>query len=527
MDIASLPNDPAALKGLIASLTAQHQIELSDKASYIDQLEEQVRLLKAILHLAKSERQAKPTAKEIQYSLFDEAEAVAGGQPEAVGSGEVTVAAHARKKTGRRPIPQEFPRVEVIHDIPEADKVCPCGCQLTRIGEEVSEKLDFIPATIQVIRHIRPKYACRACEGTEDDGPTVKTAPMPPQLIPQGLATPGLLAYVLASKFVDGLPFYRQERIFERLGLDISRATMCGWALRAAQACHPLIGLLYQECRSGPIINLDETVVQVLGEAGRANTSQSYMWLVRGGPPEHPAVLFHYAPSRSGKVAEELVGDFQGYLQTDGFAGYNALGEREGIIHVGCLAHVRRKFVEAIKAGSKKSSGGTAQAVVDLIGKLYHLEKQARDAKRDADQIRAMRQDKAKPIMDRIKALLLEREKTTPPKSLLGKAIAYALGQWERVVVYLEDGRLRPDNNLAENAIRPFAVGRKNWLFSGSPAGAAASAALYSLVETAKANGLEPLRYLHFLFEKLPLAKSQDDFRALLPQHLDSNTISA
>ena len=183
--------------------------------------------------------------------------------------------------------------------------------------------------------------------------------------------------------------------------------------------------------------------------------------------------------------------------------------------------------MEALKAGSKKSSGGTAQTVVDLIGKLYHLEKQAQDAKCDADQIRVMRQAKATPIMARIKALLLEREKTTPPKGLLGKAIVYALGQWDRVAVYLEDGRLRPDNNLAENAIRPFAVGRKNWLFSGSPAGAAASAALYSLIETAKANGLEPLRYLHFLFEKLPLAKSQDDFRALLPQHLDSKTISA
>jgi len=513
MDVNSLPNDPAVLKALLA-----------DKAGYIAQLEEQVRLLKAILHLAKSERQAKPTTKEVQYSLFDEAEAVAGGQLEAT---EITVATHARKKTARRPIPQDFPRVEVVHDIPEADKVCACGCQLTRIGEEVSEKLDFIPAQIQVVRHIRPKYACRACEGTEDDGPTVKNAPMPPQLIPQGLVTPGLLAYVLASKFVDGLPFYRQERMFERLGLDISRATMCGWALRVAQACQPLIGLLHEQIRSGPILNLDETVVQVLGEPGRANTSPSYMWLARGGPPDHPCVLFHYAPSRSGKIAEELVGDFQGFLQTDGYAGYNSLGEREGIIHVGCLTHVRRKFVEVLKVSSKKSTGGTAQTVVDLIGKLYHLEKLARDAKLDADRVRAMRQEKAKPIMTRIKALLLEREKTTPPKSLLGKAIAYALGQWDRVVIYLEDGRLRPDNNLAENAIRPFAVGRKNWLFSGSPAGAAASAAIYSLVETAKANGLEPLRYLHFVFEKLPLAKSQEDLRALLPQFLDSKIISA
>ena len=271
MDVNSLPNDPAVLKAILA-----------DKAGYISQLEEQVRLLKAILHLAKSERQAKPTTKEVQYSLFDEAEAVAGGQLEAA---EITVTTHARKKTGRRPIPQEFPRVEVVHDIPEAQKVCACGCQLTRIGEEVSEKLDFVPAQIQVVRHIRPKYACRACEGVEGDGPTVKNAPMPPQLIPQGLATPGLLAYVLASKFVDGLPFYRQERMFERLGLDISRATMCGWALRVAQACQPLIELLHEQIRSGPILNLDETIVQVLGEPGRANTSPSYVWLAGADHP--------------------------------------------------------------------------------------------------------------------------------------------------------------------------------------------------------------------------------------------------
>ena len=241
MDIVSLPTDSAAFKAILA-----------DKDEYIAQLQEQVRLLKAIIHLAKSERQAKPTVKEHQYSLFDEAEAVTGtGLPlEDSTVDEIEVEAHSRKKIGRRPIPKEFPRVEVVHDIPEEEKVCACGCALTRIGEEVSEKLDFVPATIQVLRHVRPKYACRACEGVEDDGPTVKTAPMPPQLIPQGIATPGLVAYTLASKFVDGLPFYRQERMFERLGLDISRATMCGWALRAAEACRPLIELFHEDIRS-------------------------------------------------------------------------------------------------------------------------------------------------------------------------------------------------------------------------------------------------------------------------------------
>jgi len=529
MNVASLPNDPAILKALFADMSAEHEAVVAeheavvaDKNGYISQLEEQVRLFKAIVFQAKSERQALPGKDETQYWLFDESEMFAGDADEPE---DVAVPAHSRKKKGRRPIPAEYPRVEVIHDILEEDKVCDCGCELTRIGEEVSEKLDFIPAKVQVVRHIRPKYACRACEGVEDDGPTVRTAPMPPQIIPQGIVTPGLLAYVLVSKFVDGLPFYRQQNMFGRLGVDISRATMSGWALRAAKACEPLMDLLHEEIRSGPVINMDETPVQVLREPGRKNTTKSYMWVARGGPPERPVVLFHYDPGRSGKVAAELVGDFQGYLQTDGYAGYNALGEREGIIHVGCLVHVRRKFMDVLKSGSKKNKGGTAQTVVDLIRKLYYLEKQAREL--DPDQVRQLRQERSQPLMEKIKALLVERQKTTPPKSLLGKAIFYALGQWLRIEAYLEDGRLQPDNNVAENAIRPFAVGRKNWLFSGSPRGARASAAMYSLIETAKANGHDPLHYLHLVFEKLPYAKSRQDLKALLPQHLDSKNTPA
>ncbi|MBU4475508.1 MAG: IS66 family transposase [Pseudodesulfovibrio sp.] len=243
---------------------------------------------------------------------------------------------------------------------------------------------------------------------------------MPPQIIPKGIATSGLLAYVLASKFVDGLPFYRQERMFTRLGLDVSRSTMCGWAFRAAEASEPIMELLHEEILSGPVLNLDETTVQVLKEPSRKNTSKSYMWLARGGPPGKPGVLFHYSPSRSGKIAEELVRDFSGYLQTDGYAGYNALGEREGIIHMGCLAHVRRKFMDVLKAGTKKR--GTAQEVIDLIAQLYGLEKQARQAGFDADRILAMRQSQSSQIMDTIKALLLGTDQAA--KSLLGRAIS-------------------------------------------------------------------------------------------------------
>jgi transposase len=536
MDATLLPDDIATLKCIIAdqnTVIAEHEVAAAERESVIAdheqlvaQLQEQVRLLKAWRFAASSEK-AKKARGDDQYSLFDETELVAmqaESVPDVDGEEIETteVASHSRRKKGRRPISGAYPRVEVVHDIPEEDKVCPCGCVLSRIGEEVSEKLDIVPQKIQVIRHVRPKYACRACEGVEDDGPTVKTAPMPPQLIPQGIVTPGLLAYILINKFADGLPFYRQSAMFARLGVDISRATMSNWTLRAAEACEPLLGLLYKQIRSGPIINLDETTVQVLKEPGRKNTCKSYMWVARGGEPNRPTVLFHYDPGRGGKVAGEIVGNFRGFLQTDGYAGYNALGKREGIRHVGCMAHVRRKFHDAAKSGTKKTNG-TAQTVLDLIGKLYKLERQAREQKLEPEAVHAMRQERAKPIMDKIKNLLDARVKTTPPKSLLGRAISYALGQWERVMIYLEDGRLQPDNNAAENAIRPFAVGRKNWLFSGSPRGATASASIYSLIETAKACDLNPYEYLLHIFEQLPYVRCEDDLKTLLPQGKSKN----
>jgi transposase len=272
MEAAFLPNDVEALKGVIAdrdaiiadrkaaiadreAAIADHKAVLADHEQLVAQLQEQVRLLKAWRFAAASEK-AKPRLGEDQYSLFDEAELAAmqaEAAPEADEEAETTeVAGHTRRKKGRRPISDAYQRVEVVHDIPEEDKVCPCGCTRSRIGEEVSEKLDIVPQKIQVIRHIRPKYACRACEGAEDDEATVKTAPMPPQLIPQGIVTPGLLAYILVNKFADGLPFYRQSHMFDRLGVDISRATMSGWALRAAAACEPLLELLRREIAPAP-----------------------------------------------------------------------------------------------------------------------------------------------------------------------------------------------------------------------------------------------------------------------------------
>ena len=515
-------NENEALKGIIS----RNMLQIADHESYILQLEERIKLLQNVIFCSKSERY-KPGPKEEQYTLFDEVEKIQAEEPKEEPA--IVVPAHKRKKPGRKPLPAELPREDEIHDLPEAEKVCVCGCALTRIGEEISEKLDVVPAKVKVKRIVRYKYACRGCEGVESRalgaGGAVRLAALPPQIIPQGIVTPGLLAFILVAKFVDALSFYRQEAQFERLGVEITRATLCNWALLAARAIEPLIEQLRIEIRSGPIINMDETRVQVLNEPGRENTTQSYMWVARGGPPEKPAVLFHYAPSRSGDVAKELLGDFKGYLQTDGYLGYESLGERETICHVGCLAHMRRKFNDVIKAAGKGAKPGTATEVMTLLREIYRLEAQARDEGLSPAKIADMREAKIGPILGDIEALLETAVLKAPPKSLLGIAVRYARNQWSRILAYLEDGRLRPDNNLTENAIRPFAIGRKNWLFSGSPRGAKASAAIYSLIETAKANGLEPYAYLRLLFERLPAASTNEARKALLPQHLDRSLL--
>jgi transposase len=301
---------------------------------------------------------------------------------------------------------------------------------------------------------------------------------------------------------------------------------MANWAIHVAEKSKPLVEMLGAEIRSGPLINIDETTVQVLKEPDRANTTKSYMWVFRGGTKDHPLILYQYRPTRSGEVPKKFLGDYQGYVQTDGYGGYDFLKEKVGITHVGCWAHARRKFIEAFKArksnkGTSKQKVGSTEIAINYIRKLYAMEKYADGNNYTVEQRYELRQEKVKPLLEEFKEWLEKRSLQTPPKGLLGKAINYTLGQWDSLIRYIDNGWLRPDNNLLENNIRPFVVGRKNWLFSGHPRGADASAALYSLVITAKENGLEPYHYLRFLFEKLPFANTEEDYRKLLPQNID------
>jgi transposase len=512
-DHQTLPDDPAVSQQ-IAALHQQYEQQLVQLNDENRLLREQIAHLRQMLFGRSSER-LPADATTVQLPLFDLPE------PEHIEPAKIRIEPHERKKPGRKPLPPDLTRLEILHDLAEEEKVCACGCALSRIGEEVSEQLDIVPARIQVLRHVRPKYACRRCEGVEDEGPTVRVAPMPPQIIPQSIVSPGLLAQVLTAKFVDHQPFYRQERFFARLGVDIGRATMANWAIRVAEACVPLLNLVRDEILDARLINIDETPLQVLNEPGRAATTTSYMWIFRRGDPQRPALLYQYHPTRAGDVARAFLGDFQGVVQTDGFSGYDFLDRQAGVRHAGCMAHVRRKFVEVTRAQGKNRTSGSADQALATIRQLYGLEQEARARQLGPEAIRAMRAERARPILDAFHLWLCKRASQTPPKGLLGKAISYALNQWERLLVYLDEPMVTLDNNMAENAIRPFVLGRKNWLFAGTPRGAEASALLYSLIETARANNCEPYSYLRHIFTHLPSAQSLADYEALLPWNLD------
>jgi transposase len=511
---STLPDDSTALKGMLLDFQDHY-----DKETGI--LLEQISLLRAQLYGRKSEKHIPRDSP--QLSLFDMPEPEV--DEEALEE-EIHVPAHNRKKRGRKVLDENLPRVEEVHDLDPEDKICGCGAALSRIGEEVLEQLDVIPAKVQVIRHIRPKYACKHCEGLQDDGPTVKIAPVVPQIIPKSIASPGLLAHVLTGKFVDHMPFYRQEKQLIRLGGDICRASMCNWAQKVAEACQPLLNLLQDEIVSGNYINIDETPVQVLAEPGRPPTSKSYMWVFRRGDPEKTVLVFEYHETRHGDAAKTFLGNFKGHVQTDGYIGYNFLDIDENINHLGCWAHARRKFTDVIKAQGKNRKNRSADVALNYIKSLYRLEKEARLAEFTSQQIFDLRQEKAKPILDDFYKWLSKKSLQTPPKGLLGKAVGYTLKQWDRLVGYLKDGTLQPDNNGAENAIRPFVLGRKNWLFAGTPKGAEASALLYSLIETAKANKLEPYMYLRYIFTKIPTASTLEEYEVLLPWNLTPEQIT-
>jgi len=322
LDLSKLPDDARLSKQDITTLIDLVEQKYQEKIHY---LEERIRLLQNEVFGRKSEK--RHFEDHLQLPLFHSSPTDTD-EPQLADT--IVIAEHNRVKRGRKPLPKDLPRIEIIHDIPEEEKVCPCGAPLSKIGEDICEKLDYVPAKIRVERHIRYKYACKSCEGVEDDGPTVKIAPAPVALIPKSNATEGLVAHIAVSKFADGLPLYRQEKIFSRIGIDLPRATMANWLIHAARCCSPVVELLQNEICSGPLINMDESPLQVLKEPGRANTTKSYMWVFCGGQAEHPTVLYQYHPTRSGEEALQFLDDYRGFIQSDDYNGYDYLGNKKG-----------------------------------------------------------------------------------------------------------------------------------------------------------------------------------------------------
>jgi transposase len=511
-DIENLPSSPELLQKIVLDLQQSvHALEqekaelLSYKQKY-NRLLEELRLAKQRLYSSSSEKNA------FQVDLFDEPGSELSEEVKAQLEDTIEINSYTRKKhPTRRALPKDLPREIIIYDISESDKTCSCGSNLIKIGEEATEQLKYIPAKLAVIRHIRPKYACKPCQGN------IKIAPMPMLLLPKCQAAPELIAYTIVAKYCDHLPLYRQESIWNRLEIDMPRSSLCGWLLKVAELCQPLIRLLQKNIVSYDYAQADETTVQVLEEKGRTNTAQSYMWCFRGGGA-NPSLVYEYQETRGGYHAQNFLMGFKGFLQTDAYPGYYWAQDSKDIIAVGCHAHARRPFAQLAKLSK---TPGLAHEAVKFYSQLYAIEKEAREKNLSSQARFELRNQKSRPILNLFKEWLDYHLTKTSEQGKIGQAIRYCLKNWDQLNHYLKDGRIEIDNNLIENAIRPFAVGRKNWLFSGSPAGARAGATFYSLIETCKANGIEPYKYFCSMLNRIRLCQSEEDYRQLLPQFIE------
>jgi transposase len=517
-----LPTDLDSANKEIISL----RVENTDLKRLTEEQKEQIRILKAREYGRSTEKR---TIEDIrQGKLFDEAELHATEPPEVIETVRITKTVYQRRKRGRTPISPKLARLEVVVDLGGAERASvPEGYELVRIGEETSEQVHEIPQKYVVIKTIRPRYIVKPVRGsglaTPDGPPRMLIAPVPARILPRSIATPSLLASVLTGKFCDALPFYRQEKMFRRFGLEISRQDMANWTIAVSTRLDSYIELLKAELLSAPALHCDETYFQVMHEDERANTTKSYMWVMTGGASGRRVVLYRYHATREADFISKFLASYSGFLQTDGYAGYNAIGDKEGIVHVACWAHARRRFVEAFEAAQRKGSAGEA---IKKIGMMYHHEKELRQkyfgqgGSGDKDAFVAERRALVVPVLDDLKVWLEAKAQEILPKSALGNAVSYALGLWSMLVRYLDSPDLTPDNNEAERAIRPFTLGRKNWVISGGPRGASASSTIYSLIETFKLNGLEPYYALRHLLTKLPTTQA-GQLASLLPWNMD------
>lgn len=501
----------------------QLQHENARLLALIGQKEQTIQTLQHQLHLFRIARFGRKSEKNVsvdQLTLqFDEAiPTQEPAQEESPTETTETITYTRNKKgTGRKPLPKSLPYIETIHDLSEAEKQCSCGCTLTHIRDEITEQLDVVPQMTFRVVHIRKQYACKGCSDT------MKLAKLPKQPLDKSIATPGLLAAVIDSKFNRHMPLYRQEAMFDEAGVSITRGTLSNWLIHSANVLTPLVKLMEADIHQYDIAFADETTVQVLKEKGRLPTQKSYMWLFIGGPPSKRAFVYQYHPTRAHQIPMEFFADFNGYLHADCYQAYVALNRRDSLVHVACFAHARRYFVDVVKSSKKK---GLAHQVVELMDKLYKIERELKENSSSPAVIFMTRIKKSKLLLDTIKTLLDEAQLKVPSKSPLGTAIFYTLNHWEALNAYLYDGRLEIDNNRAERSIKPFVIGRKNWLFHGNDIGAQAGSILFSLIETCKQNQIEVFSWLKYVLSNIHQAQTMEQLEKLLPYNIDPLLLS-
>jgi len=517
-DLKDLPDDVATLKRMLIereALAAEQQAFIAQLQREKEGLSHRVALLLHRIYGRGSER-----IDARQLLLFGQAMSQTGAEPQTEAATE-NKPTSKRKGHGRRPLPADLPRHRIEHPIDPEQMTCPCcGEQRHRIGEVVSEQLEYVPASLFVIQHVRGKYACRTCE---EGGVATAERSAEGQMIEKGLPGPGMVAQVAVSKFSDHLPLYRLERIFARHGVMIARSTMCGWMREAANLVNPLYELMCERIRQSRVIHTDDTPLPVQDpRSGRGRTKTGRLWVYLGDP-RHPYTIYEYTPSRSRDGPVAWLKGYEGYLQADAFGGYDGIYATGKVTEVACTAHARRKFHDA-----RLSDPARALHVLSRIRLLYDIEKQAKDCQ--PTERAALRQSRSRPILAELHDwLVAQRDEVAVapgvagvpgvlPKSPLGQAIQYALNHWQALVRYTDDGELAIDNNAAERAIRPIAVGRRNYLFAGSDAGGRTAAVLYSLIISAQRHDLDPFAYLRDVLCRLG-STPRSRIEQFLPDH--------
>jgi transposase len=495
-DVAALKADNDFLRQQVQQLLAT----VAELRSTIEKQQAHIAYLARMTFGRKSERSEGPT-------LFDDLpdpEPPAGEAP-AAAEPEITVAAHKRRGHGRKPLPKELPRESQEVDLSEPEKLCPCCGQLrARIGADTSERLDYHPASLFVRAIVRPKYACSHCE-QQGESPQIVQPPLPSEPIPRGIAAPGLLSYLLVSKYVDHLPLYRLESIFDRLGWNASRSTLCDLAMRCGHVLTPLYAWMCRRVLLSSVLHTDDTKITLLDPLRNAHA-----W-VYFGDANHPYTVFDLSIGRSQEFAQAFLHGYTGFLQADGYSGYDAI-YRAGATHAGCWAHARRYFFDA-----RLTSPELAHEALARIRTLYAVEADAKKQKLSGADLAAYRREHAAPVLAAFAAWLAERAPQVLPKSPIGEAFTYAMNQWPSLQVYLTDGRLAIDNQPAEQAIRPLAIGRRNWLHIAGDGGLKPAAVLLSMAASAKRHALNPWAYFKHVLTELPARPPNADLTDLLP----------